>query len=85
MSLQKILKKTYRFRRISGLNEGRAKKMIAYRQDKGGFKSRAEILKVGGIGKVTYQQCAGFLRVLTGSEPLDATIIHPESYDTAKR
>ncbi|XP_013146371.1 PREDICTED: S1 RNA-binding domain-containing protein 1 isoform X2 [Papilio polytes] len=55
------------------------------RQDKGGFKSRAEILKVGGIGKVTYQQCAGFLRVLTGAEPLDATIIHPESYDTAKR
>ncbi|KPI91610.1 S1 RNA-binding domain-containing protein 1 [Papilio xuthus] len=71
-------------RRISGLNEGRAKKMIAYRQEKGGFSTRAEILKVSGIGKITYQQCAGFLKVLTGSEPLDATIIHPESYGIAK-
>ncbi|XP_013194644.2 S1 RNA-binding domain-containing protein 1 [Amyelois transitella] len=71
-------------RRISGLNDGRAKKMIAYRQDNGGFSARAEILKVGGIGKVTFQQCAGFLRVLGGSEPLDATIIHPESYSVAK-
>ncbi|KAL4714572.1 hypothetical protein ACJJTC_006618 [Scirpophaga incertulas] len=71
-------------RRISGLNEGRAKKIIKYRQDNGQFKSRAEILKVTGIGKVTYQQCAGFLKVLGGSEPLDSTIIHPESYDIAK-
>lgn len=73
------------FRRISGLNEGRAKKMLAYRQDTGGFTSRAEILKVSGIGKVTYQQCAGFLKVLGGPEPLDSTIIHPESYSVAKK
>ncbi|CAH0406400.1 unnamed protein product [Chilo suppressalis] len=71
-------------RRISGLNEGRAKKIIAYRQEKGGFKSRAEILKVPGVGKITFQQCAGFLKVLGGNEPLDSTIIHPESYDIAK-
>ncbi|CAK1581749.1 unnamed protein product [Parnassius mnemosyne] len=71
-------------RRISGLNDGRAKKIIAYRQDNGGFTTRAEILKVSGIGKITYQQCAGFLKVLTGTEPLDATIIHPESYSIAK-
>lgn len=72
------------YRRISGLNEGRAKKLIAYRQDKGNFGARAEILKVTGIGKVTYQQCAGFLKILGGKEPLDATIIHPESYNVAK-
>ncbi|CAH2073603.1 unnamed protein product, partial [Iphiclides podalirius] len=71
-------------RRISGLNDGRAKKILAYRQDSGGFKTREEILKVTGIGKITYQQCAGFLKVLTGKEPLDATIIHPESYSIAK-
>ncbi|KAM3963094.1 uncharacterized protein YdcI [Aphomia sociella] len=71
-------------RRIAGLNEGRAKKILAYRQDNGGFTSRAEILKVSGIGKITFQQCAGFLRVVGGTEPLDATIIHPESYSIAK-
>ncbi|XP_046964979.1 S1 RNA-binding domain-containing protein 1 isoform X2 [Vanessa cardui] len=71
-------------RRISGLNESRAKKIISYRQDNGSFKTRAEILKVSGIGKITYQQCAGFLKVLGGSEPLDSTIVHPESYTVAK-
>ncbi|XP_050345646.1 uncharacterized protein YdcI-like [Nymphalis io] len=71
-------------RRISGLNESRAKKIILYRQENGSFKTRAEILKVGGIGKITYQQCAGFLKVLGGSEPLDSTIVHPESYTVAK-
>ncbi|XP_075969769.1 uncharacterized protein YdcI [Anticarsia gemmatalis] len=71
-------------RRISGLNEGRAKKIIEYRQDHNGFSSRAEIMKVPGIGKVTFQQCAGFLTVLDSSEPLDTTIIHPESYSIAK-
>lgn len=71
-------------KRISGLNEGRAKKIIAYRQENGDFTTRAEILKVTGIGKITYQQCAGFLKVLGGKEPMDATIIHPESYNIAK-
>ncbi|CAH0721794.1 unnamed protein product, partial [Brenthis ino] len=71
-------------RRISGLNDGRAKKIMAHRQENGGFKTRAEILKVSGIGKITYQQCAGFLKVLGGPEPLDSTIIHPESYSIAK-
>ncbi|KOB74204.1 putative S1 RNA binding domain protein, partial [Operophtera brumata] len=54
-------------RRISGLNDGRAKKLIAYRQDNGSFTTRAEILKVSGIGKVTFQQCAGFLKRVTVS------------------
>lgn len=71
-------------RRISGLNEGRAKKIIAYRQDNGGFTTRSQIMKVSGIGKVTFQQCAGFLTILGSSEPLDTTIIHPESYTIAK-
>lgn len=72
------------FRRISGLNEGRAKKIISHRQENGCFKTRADILKVSGIGKITYQQCAGFLKVLGGPEPMDSTIIHPESYSVAK-
>ncbi|XP_045491296.1 S1 RNA-binding domain-containing protein 1 [Colias croceus] len=71
-------------RRISGLNDGRAKKIISYREDNGAFKTRAEILKVSGIGKITYQQCIGFLKIIGGSEPLDSTIIHPESYGIAK-
>lgn len=71
-------------RRISGLNEGRAKKIIAYRQEHNRFNTRAELMNVPGIGKITFQQCAGFLKVVGGSEPLDATIIHPESYDLAK-
>ncbi|XP_041976825.1 uncharacterized protein YdcI [Aricia agestis] len=69
-------------RRISGLNESRATKIIAYRQQHR-FTSRAELLKVGGIGKVTYQQCAGFLRV-EGPELLDRTVVHPESYAVAR-
>lgn len=75
---------SYIFRRISGLNEGRARKIIEYRQENSGFETRAEILKVAGIGKVTFQQCAGFLTVLGSPEPLDTTIIHPESYKIAK-
>ncbi|XP_049867445.1 uncharacterized protein YdcI [Pectinophora gossypiella] len=71
-------------RRISGLNDGRAAKIIKYRQQKGRFNMREELLDVQGIGKVTYQQCAGFLRVIGGAKPLDATIIHPESYQVAK-
>ncbi|CAB3255382.1 unnamed protein product [Arctia plantaginis] len=71
-------------RRISGLNEGRAKKIITYRQENNGFSTRSEILKVPGIGKITFQQCSGFLTVLGSSEPLDTTIIHPESYVIAK-
>jgi protein Tex len=66
-------------RRISGLNENRAKKMVNARP----FVSRENILKVPGIGATTYQQCAGFLRVYNGSEWLDQTNIHPESYKLA--
>lgn len=71
-------------RRIAGLNENRANKLIKYRQENGGFKTREELMKITGIGKITYQQCAGFLKILNGLEPLDATIIHPESYTVAK-
>ncbi|KAG7307545.1 hypothetical protein JYU34_007751 [Plutella xylostella] len=71
-------------RRISGLNENRAKKILEYRSKNGPLHTREDILKVSGIGKVTYQQCAGFLKVTGGNEPLDATVIHPESYAVAK-
>lgn len=59
-------------------------KVIAYRQEHNRFNTRAELMNVPGIGKITFQQCAGFLKVVGGAEPLDATIIHPESYSLAK-
>ncbi|GBP42850.1 S1 RNA-binding domain-containing protein 1 [Eumeta japonica] len=71
-------------RRVAGLNEGRANKIISHRQKIGRFTTRVDLLKVTGIGKITFQQCAGFLKVLGGSQPLDATIIHPESYGIAE-
>ncbi|CAH4037299.1 unnamed protein product [Pieris brassicae] len=71
-------------RRISGLNDSRAKKIISYREENGSYITRTDILKVSGIGKITCQQCVGFLKIVGGKEPLDSTIIHPESYGVAK-
>lgn len=72
-------------RRISGLSDAKAKAVVSYREKSNGFRTRAELLKVGGIGKVTFEQCAGFLKVVGGPEPLDNTIVHPESYEIARK
>lgn len=70
---------------ISGLNAGIAKEIVRYRNENGRFKNREELLKVKKLGPKAYTQCAGFLRIVDGEEPLDATSIHPESYEDARR
>ena len=70
---------------ISGLNAGIAKEIINYRNKNGKFTNRQELLNVKKLGEKAFTQCAGFLRIIDGDEPLDATSIHPESYDIAKK
>ena len=70
---------------VAGINAGIAKNIVAYREENGGFTERKELLKVAKLGKKTYEQCAGFLRVPDGSEPLDNTAVHPESYAAARK
>ena len=70
---------------ISGISKAVAKNIVAYREANGRFASRNELLKVPKLGPKAYEQCAGFLRILNGKNPLDATSVHPESYEaTAK-
>lgn len=69
---------------VAGLNAGTAKKIVAHRDENGKFKSREDI-KVKGVGPKVMEQAIGFLRVVDGTEPLDVTSIHPESYDVANQ
>lgn len=69
---------------VSGLNRSTAKAIVRHRQENGPFRSRTELLQVTGIGDATFTQAAGFLRIREGIEPLDATWVHPESYDIAR-
>ena len=69
---------------ISGISKVIAKNIVAYREENGAFKSRAELLKVAKLGPKAYEQCAGFMRILAGKNPLDATGVHPESYEATK-
>jgi len=69
---------------IAGINMGIAKNIVAYREDNGSFKNRKELLKVAKLGQKAYEQCAGFLRIAGGTEPLDGTSVHPESYKAAE-
>lgn len=69
---------------IAGVNSTIAKNIVAFREEKGRFKSRKELLKVARLGEKTYNQCAGFMRISGGSNPLDATAVHPESYSAAE-
>jgi len=69
---------------ISGLNAGIAKEIINYRNENGKFTNREQLRSVKKLGPKAYTQCAGFLRIIDGEEPLDATNIHPESYDAAR-
>lgn len=66
---------------ISGIGNTTAKNIIAYREENGSFSSRKELLKVKKLGKKTYEQCAGFVKIDNPEYPLDNTTIHPESYD----
>ncbi len=70
---------------VAGINAAVAKNIVAYREENGAFTERKELLKVSKLGKKAYEQCAGFLRVSGGKNPLDNTAVHPESYDAAKK
>ena len=71
--------------RISGLNGTLAQNIVAYRDANGAFKSRSELKKVPRLGDKTFEQAAGFLRVMNGNNPLDASAVHPETYPLVKR
>lgn len=70
---------------ISGLNAGIANEIVSYRNENGKFTNRKQLLKVKKLGEKAYTQCAGFLRIIDGDEPLDQTSIHPESYELARK
>ncbi len=70
---------------VSGVKKSVAKSIVDYRKDNGKFKNRKELLKVKGLGAKAYEQMAGFLVILDGDNSLDRTIIHPESYEIAKK
>ena len=69
---------------ISGLNSATAKEIVKYRNENGRFTNRQQLLKVKKLGPKAFTQCAGFLRIREGDEPLDQTAIHPESYEAAR-
>lgn len=69
---------------ISGITKTIAKNIVAYREENGRFTSRRQLLKVAKLGPKAFEQCAGFLRIQDGEEPLDNTAVHPESYDAAR-
>ncbi len=69
---------------VSGISKAIAKNIVEYRENNGKFTSRSQLLKVGKLGPKAYEQCAGFLRIRDGRNPLDATSVHPESYGAAK-
>ena len=70
---------------ISGVSKAIAKNIVVYREENGRFTSRKELLKVAKLGPKAFEQCAGFMRIAGGSNPLDATSVHPESYEAASK
>ena len=70
---------------VSGINKTIAKNIVDYRENNGRFVNRKQLLKVPKLGPKAYEQCAGFLRIPDGKNPLDATSVHPESYEAAER
>ena len=69
---------------ISGISRTIAKNIVAYREENGAFGSRKQLLKVPKLGPKAFEQCAGFMRISGGTDPLDATSVHPESYQAAR-
>ena len=70
---------------ISGISKTIAKNIVTYREENGRFTNRKQLLKVAKLGPKAFEQCAGFMRISGGDEPLDATSVHPESYDAARK
>ena len=69
---------------VSGLNSSISKNIVKYRDENGKFKNRKELLKVSKLGKSAFEQCAGFIRIYNGDNPLEVTAVHPESYEIAE-
>ncbi|HEX3599912.1 MAG TPA: Tex-like N-terminal domain-containing protein, partial [Lacipirellulaceae bacterium] len=72
-------------RYVSGMNQLTARRVYEHRQQNGPFKNRQQLMEVSGLGNATFVQSAGFLKIIGGDQPLDATWIHPENYDAAKK
>ena len=70
---------------VSGINSSIAKNIVKYRDENGKLKNRKELLKVPKLGKVAFEQCAGFLRIVDGDNPLEITAVHPESYEATEK
>ena len=70
---------------VSGINNTIAKNIVKYRDENGKLKNRKQLLKVPKLGKVAFEQCAGFLRILDGDNPLEITAVYPESYEKAEK
>ena len=70
---------------VSGINSGIAKNIVKYRDENGKLKNRKQLLKVPKLGKVAFEQCAGFLRIIDGDNPLEITAVHPESYEVTEK
>ena len=70
---------------VSGINKALAKNIVAYREENGAFKHRKQLLKVAKLGPKEVEQCAGFMRITGGENPLDGTSVHPESYEAARK
>ncbi len=70
---------------VAGINNTIAKNIVKYRDENGKLKNRKQLLKVPKLGKVAYEQCAGFLRIFDGDNPLEITAVHPESYDATEK
>ena len=70
---------------VSGINSGIAKNIVKYRDENGKLKNRKQLLKVPKLGKVAFEQCAGFLRITDGDNPLELTAVHPESYEPTEK
>ncbi len=71
--------------RVAGLTPTLAANMVAFRDENGAFKNRKEIMKVSRLGEKAFEQCAGFLRIMNGDNPLDASSVHPEAYPVVER
>lgn len=70
---------------VAGISERTAQNLVSYRNEKGGFRSRSQVLEVAGVGPKTFEQAAGFLRIRDGDNPLDKTAVHPESYPVVEQ
>ena len=70
---------------VSGLTKAVAKNIVSYREENGKFTNREQLKQIPRLGKKTFEQCIGFLRIIDGDEPLDRTSIHPENYEQVKQ